>query len=86
MAVGHHRKGGAGFDRLAVEMHDTGAALAGIASDMGAGQPQILAQELHKERAGVDIAGYGITVHDQGNFGHQHSLSSALPRCTKAQP
>ena len=41
--VSHHRERRAGFDGLAVQMHDTGAALRGVAADMGAGQPQILA-------------------------------------------
>jgi hypothetical protein len=30
-------------------MDDAGAALAGVAADMGAGEPQILAQELHQK-------------------------------------
>ena len=42
--------------RLAVDMHDAGAALGGVAADMGAGQPQILAQELDQQRARLDIA------------------------------
>src|SRR6266851_1928744 len=85
MSVGHHRERGAGFDRLAVEMHDAGAALRGVAADMGAGQPQILAQKLHKQCAGVDIGIYGVTVHDQGNLGHSALSSSALLHCTAAQ-
>src|ERR1700744_2719730 len=36
MAIGHDRKRGAGFHRLAVEMHHAGAALRGVAADMGA--------------------------------------------------
>ena len=48
VSVRHHRERGAGFDRLAVEMHDAGAALRGVAADMGTGQPQILAQKLHQ--------------------------------------
>src|SRR5215471_21073467 len=82
MAVGHHRERGAGFDRLAVEMHDAGAALRGVAPDMGPGQTQILPQELHQQRAGIDVGGYGISVYDQGDFGHQHSLLP-LPRETR---
>src|ERR1700736_4375143 len=45
-------------------------ALRGIAADMGAGQPQVLAQELHQQRPGVDIGVDGVTVHNQGNLGH----------------
>ena len=74
VAVGHDRERGAGFHRLAVEMHDAGAALRGVAADMGAGQPQIFAQKLHQQGTGVDIGVDGIAVHDQGNLGHQHSL------------
>ena len=74
VAVGHDRERGAGLHRLAVEMHDAGAALRGVAADMGARQPQIFAQELDQQGAGVDIGVDGVAVHDQGNLGHQHSL------------
>ena len=74
MAVGHDSERGAGFHRLAVEMHDAGAALRGVAADMGARQPQIFPQQLDQQGTGVDIGVYGVTVHDQGNLGHQHSL------------
>src|SRR5712692_4325368 len=83
--VSHDRERGAGFDRLAVEMHDAGAALRGVAADMGAGQPQILAQELHQQGGGGDIGIDGIAVHDQGNLGHSALSSSALLHCTAAQ-
>jgi hypothetical protein len=55
-------------------MDDAGAALRGIAADMGARQPQIFPQQLDQKGTGVDIGVYGVTVHDQGNLGHQHSL------------
>ncbi len=74
VAVGHHRQRGAGFHRLAVEMDDAGAALRGVAADMGARQPQVFAEQLDQKGTGVDIGVYGIAVHDQGNLGHQHSL------------
>ena len=83
--VGHHRERGAGFDRLAVEMHDAGAALRGVAADMGTGQPQIFAQKLHQQGAGIDIGVDGIAVHDQGNLGHSALSSSAPPHCTAEQ-
>jgi hypothetical protein len=41
---------------------------------MGAGEPQILAQELHEKRAGIDIGVNGISVHDQGDFRHLRAL------------
>src|SRR6266581_6519898 len=84
--VSHDRERGAGLDRLAVEMHDAGAALRGVAADMGAGQPKIFAQKLHQQGPGVDIGVEGIAVHDQGNLGHSALSSSALLHCTAAQP
>ena len=41
-------------------MHDAGAALAGVAADMRAGEAQILAQELHQQRARIDVGGDGL--------------------------
>ncbi len=40
---------------LAVDMHDAGAALAGVAADMGAGQAEFLAQQFDEERAALDL-------------------------------
>src|SRR6516225_8281556 len=37
------RQNRAGFDRLAVDMHDTGAALRSVTADMRAGKPQVFA-------------------------------------------
>ena len=44
-AVGLARQHGAGFHRPAVDMDDAGAALAGVAADMGPGQIQVFTQE-----------------------------------------
>src|SRR5215211_3685990 len=74
MAVGYDCERGAGLHRLAVEMDDAGAALRGVAADMGARQLQIFPHQLDPKGTGVDIGVYGITVHAQGNLGHQHSL------------
>src|SRR5690606_5035911 len=52
---------------LAVHMHDAGAALARIATYMGTGEVEILAQELAEERARIDVGGYGFPVHGQGH-------------------
>src|SRR5690606_20256649 len=40
-AAGLHREQGAALDRDAVDVNDAGAALAGVAADMGAGQPEM---------------------------------------------
>src|SRR5204862_194882 len=49
-ALGLPGEHGAGFDRLAVDMDDAGAALRGVAPDMGACQTQTLAQVLDQPR------------------------------------
>jgi hypothetical protein len=64
-------------------MHDAGAALRGIATDMGAGQAQVFAQKLHQQRPWIDVRVHGIAVHDQGDFRHSelfHRHCSILPR------
>src|ERR1700687_3218646 len=61
---------GAGFDRPAVDMHDTGAALAGVAADMGAGQVQMVAQEIDKKGAVLDVGRDRLAVHRQFDCRH----------------
>src|SRR4051794_25513854 len=46
---------GAGFDRPAVDMDDTGAALAGVAADMGAGQVEVFAEQVDEEGPVLDV-------------------------------
>jgi hypothetical protein len=41
---------------------------------VGAGQAQIFPQKLDQKGTGIDIGVDGVTVHDQGNLCHQHSL------------
>ena len=64
------RERGAGLGRDAVDMNDASAALRGVAADMRAGQPQILAQELHQQGARFDVAGDGFAVHRHGHGRH----------------
>src|SRR5947209_1810634 len=59
-------------------MHHAGAALAGVAADMCAGQAQILAQELNEQRARIDIRRALTAVHIYRDSGH---LSSELRFC-----
>ena len=61
-AVGLHREHGAGLDRAAVDVDHAGAALAGVAADMGAGEAEMLAQELDQERARLDLARHRLAV------------------------
>src|SRR5690348_17984283 len=73
-ALGLHRQQGAALDRVAVHVDDTGAALAGIAADMGPGEAQMLAQELNQQRAGLDIALNRLAVHRHA-YGGRHDFS-----------
>src|SRR4029078_11574089 len=48
----------AGFYRPAVDVDDAGAALAGVAADMRAGQVQVVAQEMDEEGSVLDLGRY----------------------------
>jgi hypothetical protein len=61
--VGLSRERRARFDGAAVDMHDAGAALAGIAADMGPGQVEVVAQEMHKKRAVLAIHRNRVAVY-----------------------
>ena len=54
-------------------MHDAGAALRGVAADMGAGQAKVFAQKLHQQGSGIDIGGDGFAVHRHRNGSSCHS-------------
>jgi hypothetical protein len=63
-------KHGARFHRAAVDMHDAGAALAGIAADMGAGEIEVIAQEMDEQRPILHVDRDGPAVHRQRDFRH----------------
>ena len=54
-AVGLHREDRAGLRAAAVDEDGAGAALAGVAADVRAGQAQLLAQEVDEQHAGLDV-------------------------------
>jgi len=56
-------KHGAGFDRPAIQMHHTGAALAGITAHMGPGEAQMFAQKMHEQCAVFHFRGDRLAVH-----------------------
>ena len=80
-AVGLDREDRAALDALAVEVDDAGAALAGVAADVGAGQPKIVAQEVDEQEPGLDFGRVGRTVDRnvdgnlRGSFRHATCLS-----------
>src|SRR5690349_466280 len=54
-AVRLHGEHGARLHRLAVEVHGAGAAVAGVAADVGSGHAEILADEVHEQEARLDF-------------------------------
>ena len=62
-AFGLDREHAAGLHGAAVHMNDAGAALARVAADMRAGQPQLLAQEIDEQGAVFDFGGNALAVH-----------------------
>ena len=62
----------AGFNTRVVQMHGATAALGGIATDVGAGESEMLAQELHKQRAAFNLATDGLAV--DGHVYHGHGV------------
>src|SRR5258707_15191460 len=55
-------------------MNRAGAALAGIATDMGAREPEILPKELYEQQPRLDIRGDRFSVH-----GHCYRCHEILP-------
>ena len=72
----------AGADRLPVEQHGAGAAVAGIAADLGAGQPQLAAQHLREPpaRCGIDPREAAV----DGQFEGMGVLHGAAPAARSA--
>ena len=71
---GPHR---AGFDRRVAELHRAGAALGGVAADVGSGEPEFVAQEVHQQRACWDGCGAFVAV---DGYRHRHHAASGQCR------
>src|SRR6056297_2298435 len=65
------RKDRTGLYRLAIHMHETGAALAGVASPMGAGETQIFPPEVNKKRPALYFSGDVLAVHSHADLRHR---------------
>jgi hypothetical protein len=57
-------------------VHDAGAALAGVAADMGSRKIEVIAQELDQQRAILDLDSNGLAVHRQFDCRHVESSQS----------
>ena len=55
-------------------MDDAGAALAGVAADMGSGEIEIFAQEMDEKRPVLDFGGDRLAVHGQFDCRHVQYL------------
>ena len=78
LAVGLHREHRARLHRAAVHEHGAGAAVRGVAADVGAGQPQILAEQVDQQQARLDVGLVLLAV--DGELDHAssaHFLPSA---------
>jgi hypothetical protein len=61
-AVGLRGEQRAGLHRRAVEEHGAGAAVRGVATDVGAGEAQVLTEVVDEQRARLDLVLRGRTV------------------------
>ena len=69
-----HRQHGAAFHGIAVEEYGAGAALAGVAADVGTREAQLLTQHINQQGLGRDQEMNGLAVHVQID-GHHHCVS-----------
>ena len=54
-AIGLDREHRARLDGVAVEVDGAGAAVRRVAADVGAGQPEVVAQSVDEQQAGLDL-------------------------------
>ena len=70
VAVGLRREHQAGTNRRAVENDGAGAANAMLATDMGAGEQQVVAQEIAQQQPAFDLPAVLRAVHRDGDVVH----------------
>ena len=73
---GLDREHGAGLHRLAVEIDGAGAAMAGVAADMRAGDVELVAQEVDEQGSRLDQRFDGLAVDLHGDLGFSHGVAS----------
>src|SRR5438093_4305625 len=68
-----------GLLRLPVDVHGAGAALAGVAAHMGAGEPRQLPDVVDEEEAGLDVVGvlHAVDGHGDGCFHRTYLLEES---------
>lgn len=65
-ALGLHGKHVATFDRSTVHVNRTGTTLRGVATDVGSGQTQRIADEVHQQQARFHFGADGFSVDGHG--------------------
>jgi hypothetical protein len=72
----------AGADLAAVEPHRAGAAVAGVATDLGAGEAEVVAQDVGQAAHGIDVEVDLAAVEREGDLlgRRSHRASSATVR------
>ena len=63
VAVGLDGEHGAGLHRLSVEEDGAGAAVGGVAPDVRPGQPEVFAQQVHQQKAGLHSGLVLFSIH-----------------------
>ena len=81
LAIGLHGEGSAALDRAAVHQHGAGAAAGGVAADVGAGQVEHFADEVHQQHAALDLCGVLFAVDGDSDLvlAHQWPPSMRSP-------
>ena len=80
-AVELHGQQRARLGRLAVDQHRAGAAVGGVTTDVGAGQAEDVAQQVHQQQARLDVGLAGLAVDGQGDVMRAHR--GLLPLCLR---
>ena len=67
---------GAGLDRHAIQHHHAGAALAGVAADLGSGKAQVFPQKMDQQGPRFDfgLPGLPVDVDLHRNLHYRHLL------------
>ncbi len=78
VAVVHRRQGQARIDPPALDDHRAGTALAVIATLLGAGELQLLAQRVEQGGPRVEFQRAGLAVHGEGHLRDRRRLHDAV--------
>jgi hypothetical protein len=81
-AIGLRGEHGAGLDRDPVEFDRTGTALGRVAAHVGAGEPQLVPQEVHEQGPSRERFGVFVAI-DRDRHGHFPANRQPGSRCSR---